>query len=134
MIVLVDTNVVFDVMGKRQPHHAASNQILCLCRRKALVGAVAFHTVANAFYFYGKNAAPFLRERLLQDFAVHGASSATIQDVLRWGLTDWEDALQAAAAQTAGASFIITRNEKDFKFSRVPAVSPADFLKRFHPA
>jgi len=33
--------------------------------------------------------------------------------VLRWGLTDLEDALQAAAAQSAGASFIITRNVKD---------------------
>ena len=70
MVVLVDTNVVFDVMGRRQPHYAASNQILCLCRRKALVGAVAFHTVANVFYYYGKNSAPFLRDRLLVDFAV----------------------------------------------------------------
>ncbi|MGA2539974.1 MAG: hypothetical protein ABSG78_00280 [Verrucomicrobiota bacterium] len=28
MIVLVDANVVFDVIGRRQPHYAASNQIL----------------------------------------------------------------------------------------------------------
>jgi hypothetical protein len=91
MIVLVDTNVVFDVIEKRQPHFSASNQILCLCRRKALLGAVAFHTVANVFYQYGKAAAPFLRDRLLEDFSVHGASSA-ILDVLRWGLTDLEDA------------------------------------------
>lgn len=133
MIVLVDTNVVFDVIGRRQPHYAASNQVLCLCRRKALAGAVAFHTVANVFYQYGKAALPFLRTRLLEDFSVHGATSTTILDVLRWGLTDFEDALQAAAARTAGASFIITRNVKDFRFSRVPALSPTDFLKRFHP-
>ncbi len=133
MIVLVDTNVVFDVIGRRQPHYAASNQILSLCRHKALVGALAFHTIANVFYHYGKAAVPFLKERLLEDFSVHGASSTTIQDVMRWGLADFEDALQAAAAQTAGASFIVTRNVKDFKFSRVPALSPKEFLKRFHP-
>ena len=133
MIVLVDTNVVFDVIGRRQPHYAASNQILCFCRRKALVGAVAFHTIANVFYYYGRAAVPFLNERLLEDFSVHGASSTVIQDVMRWGLTDFEDALQAAAARTAGASFIVTRNVKDFKFSRVPALSPIEFLKRFHP-
>ena len=121
MIVLVDTNVVFDVIGWRQPHYAASNQILCFCRRKALVGVVAFHTIANIFYQYGKAAFPFLNERLLEDFSVHGASSTVIQDVMRWGLTDFEDALQAAAARTAGASFIVTRNVRDFKFSRVPA-------------
>ncbi len=134
MIVLIDTNVIFDVIGKRQPHYAASNQILCFCRRRALLGAVAFHTVANVFYQYGKASLPFLKERLLEDFSVHGASGAAIQDVLRWGLTDFEDALQAAAAQTAGASFIVTRNVKDFNFSRVPALSPQEFLKRFHPA
>jgi hypothetical protein len=77
----VDANVVFDVVGRRQPHFAASNQILCLCRRKALVGAIAFHTVANLFYFYGKAVIPFVKERLVMDFAAHGASSATIQDV-----------------------------------------------------
>lgn len=134
MIILVDTNVVFDVMDKRQPHYAASNQILCLCRRKAVVGAIAFHTVANIFYEYGKSAVPFLTERVLGDFSVHGASASLIADVLRWGLTDWEDALQAAAAQTAGASFIVTRNLKDFKFSRIPALEPEEFIRRFHPA
>jgi predicted nucleic acid-binding protein len=134
MIVLVDTNVVFDVIGRRQPHYAASNQILCSCRRKALVGAVAFHTIANIFYHYGKAAVPFLKERLLEDFSVHVASSTVIQEVMRWDLTDFEDALQAAAARTAGASFIVTRNVKDFKFSRVPAISPKEFLRRFHPA
>jgi hypothetical protein len=41
--------------------------------------------------------------------------------------------LQAAAAQTAGASYIVTRNTKDFKFSRVPALAPADFLSEFNP-
>lgn len=133
MVVLADSNVVFDVLGKRQPHYAASNQILCLCRRKAIVGAVAFHTVANVFYYYGKAATPFLKEQLLVHLAVYGASSAGIQEVLRWGMNDWEDALQAAAAQSARASFIVTRNVKDFKFSRVPAISPQDFLRRFHP-
>src|SRR5689334_16709070 len=101
MVILVDTNVVFDVLGRRQPHYGASNHILCLCRRRALVGAITFHTIANIFYYYGKAAAPFLKNRLLVDCAVEGASSAVILDVLRWGITDLEDALQAAAATTA---------------------------------
>jgi len=133
MVALVDTNIVFDVLGRRQPHYAASNQILWLCRRKAVVGVIAFHTIANIFYYYGRKVLPFLKDRLLADFAVHGAGSATIQDVLRWGMKDLEDTLQAAAATTAGASFIITRNVKDFKFSRIPAMSPVDFISRFRP-
>src|SRR5437764_11481650 len=99
MVVLIDTNVIFDVVSKRQPRYQASNQILCLCRRKAIIGVVAYHTVANVFYIYGKAATPFLRE-LLKHVEAQGASSATIRDVLRWGMNDWEDALQAAAAHT----------------------------------
>ena len=38
MNVLIDANVVFDVVEKRQPHYAASNQVLCLCRRRVLAG------------------------------------------------------------------------------------------------
>ena len=37
----------FDVVKKRQPHYAASNKVLCLCRRHGLAGMVAYHTIAN---------------------------------------------------------------------------------------
>jgi predicted nucleic acid-binding protein len=134
MIVLLDTNVVFDVVSKRQPHYSASNLILCLCRRKALVGTVAFHTIANCFNEYGKSVVLFLRERLLRDVEVVAASSSGILDALSWGIRDMEAALQAAAALNIGASFVLTRNVKDFRRSRVPALSPSDFLNRFHPA
>jgi hypothetical protein len=49
MNVLIDANVVFDVVEKRQPHYAASNQVLCLCRRRVLAGMVAYHTIAKCF-------------------------------------------------------------------------------------
>jgi hypothetical protein len=49
MNVLIDTNVIFDVVEKRQPHDAASNQVLCLCPRRVLAGMVAYHSIANVF-------------------------------------------------------------------------------------
>jgi len=45
-------------------------------------------------------------------------------------LTDFEDSLQVAAALSCGAQFIITRNERDFRKSPVPALSPDSFLRR----
>ena len=50
MNVLIDANVVFDVVEKRQTHYAASNQVLCLCRRRVLAGMVAYHTIANSCF------------------------------------------------------------------------------------
>ena len=121
MNVLIDTNVVFDVVERRQPHYAASNQVLCLCRQRVLAGMVAYHTIANVFYHYGKPAVPFLRD------------SPLVVQALEWGMPDFEDALQAAAARGNGAEFIISRNVKDFKRSPVPALTPRDYLTRFHP-
>ena len=133
MNVLIDANVVFDVVEKRQPHYAASNQVLCLCRRRVLAGMVAYHTIANVFYQYGKPAVPFLKDCLLPHVRTVSADAPLVIQALAWGMTDFEDALQAAAARANGAAFIISRNVKDFKRSHVPALTPSDYLARFHP-
>ena len=44
-------------------------------------------------------------------------------------MPDLEDAMQAAAANSFKASWVITRNVSDYKKSPVPAISPAEFLK-----
>lgn len=46
-------------------------------------------------------------------------------------MRDFEDALQVAAAMACGAQFIVTRNERDFKASPVPALSPEAFLRLY---
>jgi predicted nucleic acid-binding protein len=133
MNVLIDTNVVFDVVEKRQPHYAASNQVLCLCRRRVLAGMVAYHTIANVFYQYGKPVVPFLRDALLPHVRTVSADAPLLMQALAWGLTDLEDALQAAAARANGAAFIISRNVRDFRLCPVPTLTPSDYLARFHP-
>lgn len=45
------------------------------------------------------------------------------------GFEDYEDALQAAAAESCLAEWIVTRNKTDFRNSPVPAISPGEFLK-----
>lgn len=131
MNVLIDTDVVFDVYEKRQPYYAASNQVLCLARRNTIAAAIASHTVANLFYYYGKPALPFVRERLLESLEVAAADAFLLKAALKWGFADLEDAMVAAAAQTWKAAFLITRNVRDFRRSPIPALTPLEFLKRF---
>ena len=127
MNVLIDANVVFDVVEKRQPHYAASNQVLCLCRRRVLAGMVAYHTIANVFYQYGKPAVPFLKDSLLPHVRTVSADSPVVIQALAWGMTDFEDALQAAAARANGAAFIISRNVKDFIDMGVDLINPWEY-------
>jgi hypothetical protein len=45
-------------------------------------------------------------------------------------MKDLEDAMQASAARSYGASWLVTRNVGDYKKSPVPAVSPSEFLNQ----
>lgn len=43
-------------------------------------------------------------------------------------MTDFEDAMQVAAARACGAQHIVTRNVKDYERSPISAISPEDAL------
>ena len=88
----------------------------------------------RTFYQYDKPAVPFLKDFLLPHVRTVSADSPLVMQALVWGMTDFEDALQAVAARANGAAFIISRNVKEFKRSHVPALTPSDYLARFHPA
>src|SRR5579863_9690321 len=132
MRVLADANVIFDVYERRQPHYAASQQVCRLAQRRALAAAVAGHTIANGFYIYRKPFVAFVQQRLTEDFEICSPDAHGTRSCLKLGIGDFEDALQAGAAMMWKAAFIITRNERDFKRSTIPALSPSAFLKRFH--
>ena len=128
----MDASVIFDAYEQRQPHYAASLQICRLAQRRTLAAAVARHTVADGFYIYGKPFAEFVKRRVTEDFGICCAAAHLTRSCLTLGIRDSEDGLQAGAAMTWKAAFIITRNERGFKHATMPALSPAAFLKRFH--
>ncbi len=69
--------------------------------------------------------------RSLRDWAeVATTGKPDVLVALEWPLPDFDDALQVAAAMACGARFIITRNERDFKKTPIPALSPDDVLRR----
>jgi predicted nucleic acid-binding protein len=132
MRLLFDTNVIFDVIERRQGHYSASLQMVKQARRGAVEAAMASHTVANAFYRYKKAAIPVLKEYFLDEMEIVCGNAHQVGAVINLGFSDLEDALQVAAAMAWKSAFIITRNERDFRLSPVPAISPAAYLKRFH--
>jgi hypothetical protein len=132
MRLLIDINVLLDVALQR-PAAPASARLLALCGKQHEAW-LAWHSVATLAYLIERqlSAVPggdFIRGILeWADVATTGKADALV--ALDLPLTDFEDALQAAAAMACGAQFIITRNERDFRKSPVPALSPDSFLRR----
>jgi len=68
---------------------------------------------------------------LLQLFEVAGVDKAIILAALQSDMNDFEDAIQSETALVNRIDFIITRNGKDLIKSKIPALTPNDFISKF---
>jgi predicted nucleic acid-binding protein len=128
MKVLIDTDVLIDVALEREEFFDDSNRVLEWIESGAGQGAVAWHSLSNLAYMM-TDARGFIRD-LLQfvDIAPSGVGEGLA--ALDLPMKDLEDAMQASAARSYGAAWLITRNIGDYKKSPIPAVSPSEFLNQ----
>lgn len=132
MKALIDANVLLDVAQRRVPFFAASDRVVRWCEDHPGNGFIAWHTVSNLYYILRKSASDgvargFISSTLdIMEVARTGTPEA--KHALHLGLTDYEDALQVAAALTAGVDVIVTRDGADFAGSIVPVLNPEAFL------
>ena len=63
-------------------------------------------------------------------FKIYDLKSEIIMQAAEKKTKDYEDALQMVTAQKLKASFIVTRNIKDFTGSKIIAVKPSELLER----
>jgi len=50
MVILIDTNIILDNLGSRQPFSQNANAILRLCYQQDCKGYIAVHSITNIFY------------------------------------------------------------------------------------
>jgi predicted nucleic acid-binding protein len=132
--VLIDTNVIIDVLAKREPFFDYSAQILRLSEAGDIAAFVSANSVTDIFYILRKyiqntSVLAFTMQNLLSIVDVADILKADIQRAFDLEFTDYEDALQARCAKRIKADYIITRNPTDFANSPVPALTPETFLE-----
>ena len=133
MIALIDTNIVIDVITRREPFFVDSYDVLRLIAEKKLIGYFPAGNVADVYYIIRKSGrcAADARDaiiRLLDLIRLCDTTSADVSSALPFDIKDFEDAILAATAKRIKADCIITRNERDFLNSPVTAISPKNFL------
>lgn len=131
MKIQLDTNIIMDILTERDGY-ANSLQVLRYCETKMAEGYVSAITITDVMYIMRKyRTADETREAvqvLLTILAIAGITSSDISGAFSCGVDDYEDAVQALCAKRSGASYIVTRNIKDFVNSPIPAVTPEDIL------
>ena len=135
MRIMVDTNVLLDILQKREPFFADSYRAI----RKAIEADAeclfSASAVTDIFYLLRKalQSPQQARERVEQLAALVTFADVTGMDIhtaLSREMPDFEDAVVDAVAERNEADCILTRNTKEFAGSVGPAITPTDLLKR----
>ena len=132
MRVFIDTNVIVDVVAKREPFFADSQAVLALCATGDLEGVVSDLTFCNVAYVLRKslgstqllNGLRVLKKHL----TVVPVGEAAISAALESETADFEDAVQLEAARANHVDVIITRNVRHFNNSPIRVCTPSELL------
>ncbi|MGH2644336.1 MAG: type II toxin-antitoxin system VapC family toxin [Chitinophagaceae bacterium] len=131
--LFLDTNVVLDLLGEREPYYKASAQLATLSDQGRITLVVSPITFATVNYFLSKSEDAETARKKLRKFKIISEICKMDEDIIEKGLNssfkDLEDSLQYFCALDANCEIIISRNAKDFKESLLPVMTAEEYIK-----
>ena len=132
MRVLVDTNVVLDVLLERRPFSEAAAQVFALVEESRIEGFLCATTLTTVDYLLGQALAPAKArealQRLLNLFEIAPVNRPVLEQALRSGIADFEDAVLEQAGRLVAVDAITTRNVRNFGKSTVTVFDPLELI------
>lgn len=132
--VFVDTNIIIDLLAKREPFYKDAQDLFTLSDKKEIELCISSLSFANAYYSIAKHHKDVDAKKYLSKFkvlvTVFPLEDKAIELALASDFTDFEDGLQYFIAMDNEADIIITRNKKDFKSSKIPVMTAGEYLNK----
>lgn len=132
--VFVDTNIVIDLLARREPFYRDAQELFTLSDKKEIRLHISSLTIANAYYALVRHYKEVEAKKYLSKFKVLvnvlPLEDKTIELSLASDFKDFEDGLQYFIAMDHGADILITRNKKDFKHSKIPVMNAGEYMKK----
>jgi len=132
MNVFADTNILLDVLARREPFYADSAEVWTLAETGRVTGFASTLSLPNLYYLLrrtkGQQAARKALSILRDIFTLVPLDVQIANQAIDAGIKDFEDAIQFFSALRAGAAVLNTRNPKDFPVGDVAIQTPAEFL------
>lgn len=132
-VLFVDSDVILDVLEKRERFYEYSAQILSLGDEKKVKLVTTSLAFANIYYLLRKHlgiekAKESLRKlRIIVD--VISVNAKEVDLALNSELSDFEDALQYFTVLDGKIEFIITRNVRDYKNPKLIVQTPQQYIE-----
>lgn len=132
--IFVDTNVVIDLLAKREPFYKEAQDLFTLSDKKEIQLFISSLTFANAYYSIVRHHKEVDAKKYLSKFKVLvtilSLEDKAIELSLASDFKDFEDGLQYFVAMDNEADVILTRNKKDFINSKIPVMTAGEYLNK----
>jgi predicted nucleic acid-binding protein len=133
MIAYFDTNVIVDILLKREPFFKASFEALSKIADKTATGIIGTSAITDIYYIVNKE----LKDKekslnsifnVLKILLLVETAPEDIFIAKNFSMQDFEDSVASAIAKRNNANYVVTRNVADYANSPVPAITPTDFI------
>ena len=126
-LIYVDTDIVLDMLAKRDPFYAAAATLFSKAEKGNVTLCVSSLTFSNLFYILKKQLSARTAHEVLRAFrqlvTVVAVDDTIVEQALESRFTDFEDALQYFAALSVGCTVLITRNVRHYRKAAIRVVT-----------
>jgi len=131
--VLVDCDVVLDLLLGREPYLPATIDLFLLFQEGRIEGTVSSLAFSNLFYVLRKAIPPpdaiMALRKLRVIVRVLPVNDQVVDLALSSAFIDLEDALHYYTAVTQGVDAIVTRNNRDYRSTKLPVFNAEQCLE-----
>ena len=131
--LLIDTNIVIDLLAKREPFFASAAKIFSLADKNQVEISISSLTFANTNYILARLKTIKEARDILRKFRVLAKVLSLNEKIIDLTLNDesfndFEDGLQYYSAIENDQGIIITRDLRDFKGAKIPVMTAEEYL------
>lgn len=131
--IFLDTNIVLDLLAHRMPFYTEAAKLFSLADKKKIKLSISALCLADSNYILSRQHPELEVRKILRKFKVLvnvlSLDDKTSDLALNSEFRDFEDAIQYFTAIENDQDLIITRNQPDFKESKIPVMTAGEFIK-----
>jgi predicted nucleic acid-binding protein len=133
MKVLIDTCVIIDALQNRAGFAENAQSIFLGVANRSFTGCISAKSVTDIYYLTHKQThsdeqTRIILKKLFSLFDVIDTFGIDCINAVSSQMGDYEDAVMSETAYRNSVDYIVTRNVKDYSKSKVPVLTPSEFL------
>ncbi len=131
--IFIDSDIILDVLAQRNQFYDPAARLLTAIVKGRIAAFTSPLVIANTHYLLSKIKSKKVALQSIKRLKAHISVLSMDENAVDFALNslfpDFEDALQYYIAKSHDINFIITRNKKDFKRSKISICTAEEYLK-----